>query len=317
MADIVSPTAPALDAPSLSLNDYRSLREGRAVPVASDAPPAAAPAAEEAEIAPDSETGDDSEDSTEPKEADERKPKSKKLNARFSELTGQIKDLQRQLAAQRGTGPETPRPAEAPPTPAPAAADVEPDPAQYTDYNAYQKDLVKYEIRQSRKAEAAESQQRAAVGEQQARLTRWNEQIAAAKAAHPDFEQVALHPDLPVSKTMAAAITDSDIGPSILLHLGQNPALALRLSKLSDVAAVREIGKIEAALAVAPAPDRADEAEDEEERDEPPAKKPISQAPKPVRALTGARASSPNPARNIEGMSLAEFRALRESGKIR
>ena len=306
-------TTNALDAEALPLSDYRAMREGKAVAVVADVPTEKQPA----ETAPESETGDVHESDSQ-QEQPKKREKGQEVNKRFSELTGQIKDLQRQLAAKSGADAQAEKPPEAKPTP--ATADVEPDPEKYTDYNAYQRDLVRWEIRQERKAEAEQAKKAEAAREQQTRASRWTDQVSAARSTHADFETVALNPNLPITGTMAAAITDSEVGASILYQLGQNPELAAKISKMSEVAAIREIGKIEASIAAAAAPPPEDPDTEETEADvEPvptPQPKPVSRAPKPLPQLTG-RGSVANPARNVDGMTLAEYRAFRESGKLR
>lgn len=93
---------------------------------------------------------------------------------------------------------------------------------------------------------------------------------------YADFDDV-VDQDLPVNQAMFESITDSELGPQIAYYLGKNPAEALRISKLSPMAAAREIGKIEAKVTPA----------------EPPTEpvKPSS-APKPASPVKGATTSS-------------------------
>jgi hypothetical protein len=313
-------TTPAatLDAANLSLSAYRALREGKdaSQPKETPAPapveetPAASDAVEteaddEGALEAETEINEDSKQGSKP-------PKKDKLTARFSELTGKIKALESELAAKTG-GAGRSEAAETKPTDAPTLPpdpnDPEPAAEKYGDYVAWQKDWMKWQIRQVKRQEAA-----AAVSAQRAHAAKaqhetFQSRVEAAKAEHADYEAVAFHKDLPVTVVMGDAIKDSELGASILYELGKNPDEAARIAKLSPVAQVRELGKIEARLEAAKAA-KADSSE------EPPTKKlAISKAPAPIRPLGSGAATSSKP--NLETMSLREYRALRESGKLR
>jgi hypothetical protein len=304
----------SLDSPELPLSDYRSLREGREVPAAPKETPAADAAEPTQETAAD-DAGSTETNSKEDSSKDQPKPKGDKLNARFSELTQKIRSLETQLAAKSSAvSTETKsdvKPAEV--TIAPDPNDPEPDASRFSDYVEWQKAWNRWDRRQDTRQEKAA----AAVAEQQnaakAKAETWQTRVSEATAELADFAAVAQNPDLPITSVMAEAITDTDIGPRILYHLGKNPAEAARIAKLSPVAAIREIGKIEAALTAA---DVAADSEDSE-LEAPPVKKPVvSKAPAPHKPLGGS-ASSTNPAKQIDSMTQAEYRAYRESGKLR
>jgi hypothetical protein len=288
-----------LDSPELSVAEYRALRGGETVtkPVEAVEPPAA-PAAD----AP----ADANAESVDPQTPETLKEKKDGINGRFSALTNEIKALKAQLA-QKSAPAEAPK-AETPTTPTTAANDPEPDPAKFGDYTDWQKAQIKWELRQEqRTAEAARvaDQQKAAA---QASAANWQARVEAAKAEMPDFETVAQNKDLAVTKVMGQAIVDTEIGAKILYHLGQNPDEATRISKLSTLAQVREIGKLEAKLTPAAAGE-------ESQNPKPVA---VSKAPAPHRPVTAAAgASSASPLKNMDSMSQSEYRALRDSGKIR
>jgi chemotaxis protein histidine kinase CheA len=298
MPNELAPAA-TLDSTDLPLSDYRALREGKEVPVVekTSEKPAVEPVTESVAAL------DAAAQTEEQKEAAEKAKKGDKLNQRFSELTGQIRELKQQLAAKSGTG--QPEPAVSKPE---AAAPVKPLLKDFTDYETYLEKHNEYlEKRQDYLIEQRE-QQRTKADEAKARETQaktvadtWAEKTKAAEAKHEDFAEVALKDDLPVTPAMADAIRDSEIGPEILYHLGKNPDEAARISKLSPIAAIRAIGKLEASLAV--------------EATEPQTKTPpVSKAPEPIRPVGGSRV---NPVKDIEGMTQSEYRAYREAGKIR
>lgn len=310
----ITPQTPALtlDSADLSQADYRALREGREVPKPVEVEPSS-PAADAATLTP-AETA--VEDGTEPNSEEtpkqEPKPKGDKLAGRFSELTAQIRELKTQLAAKSGAVEASkievkPAAVETPVIP-PDPKDPEPDASKFDNYTDWQKAWMRWDRRQESRAEvvarAAAEQQTAAA----AKASTWNEKVTAASAEMADFAEVAQNPDLPVTPVMGEAILDSELGPKILYHLGQNPTEAARIAKLSPVAQVREITKLEAMLS----PETAKPA------DEKPQTKSttVSKAPAPIRPVAGG-ASASNPVKSIDSMSQAEYRAYRESGRIR
>lgn len=298
-----------LDSADLSISDYRALREGREVPKAIvEADSAAEAANADAETAVAAESTETTNE--EPKE-DPKPKKGERVSGRISELTAQIRDLKSQLAAKGGAveAPKIePKAAVETPTIPPDPNDPEPVAEKFDNYVEWQKAWNRWDRRQENRANeaarvAADRQTAAA-----AKASTWQEQVTKASEEIADFAEVAQNPDLPVTAAMGEAILTSEIGTKILYHLGQNPAEAARIAKLSDVAQVREIGKLEATLAKASA---------EETPTAPQVKKtPVSKAPAPLKPVAGG-ASSANPAKNFDSMSQAEYRALREAGKIR
>jgi hypothetical protein len=75
------------------------------------------------------------------------------------------------------------------------------------------------------------------------------ERRAQAIKEFPDFVEIAERDNLPVTPAMAEAIVSLPAGLSIAYHLGKNPAIAARISKLSPAVQVVEITKLSAKLA--------------------------------------------------------------------
>ena len=79
-------------------------------------------------------------------------------------------------------------------------------------------------------------------------VTKVQEQYSKGKEKYEDFEEIALSPTLPVSEAMFRA-SEGDNLSEILYHLGKDPDLALRISRMTPLQAAKEIGKIELGLA--------------------------------------------------------------------
>lgn len=77
----------------------------------------------------------------------------------------------------------------------------------------------------------------------------WDAKVEATRAAHDDYDEVISDVGtIALPATANEAILSSDIGPEIIYHLGQNPNLALKISRMSAAAAAMEIGIVAAKL---------------------------------------------------------------------
>jgi hypothetical protein len=139
-----------------------------------------------------------------------------------------------------------------------------------------------------RLAEAdAQRQQRAAVAEFQRRT-------AAVRAGMPDFDDVVMSADMPISPALEQALLTSEHGPAIMYKLAKNPGELARLSALPPLDAAREIGRLEAQQASSTA--------------SPKTTKPALRPPAPPTSVNGSASST----RSLDDLPLAEYkRAMR------
>lgn len=275
--------------------------------------------AEEAENEPEAEAGAEEAQEAEA-EADaeaERKPGQKKggYQKRIDKLTREKHELAERLAAiERRLAEPAAKPAETAKPAAEAPPAEKPKPSDYADYeeyldarDAWKKDADQREAKAAEATRKAEEAARARSTEQAARVDAWKTQCEAAEERYDDFKAVAFQESTPISPAMQDAILDSDRGADIAYYLGQHQDEATRIAALSPVAAVRAIGRIEAALEPAAAP--------KSPAVKPPAteqpKTKASAAPKPIRPLSGA---SRQVQKNPDDMTIAEYRAWRDSG---
>ena len=111
-----------------------------------------------------------------------------------------------------------------------------------------------------RHKEMRERQEQAQRTEQQRIATDYQRRRAAFMAEHPDYQEIAEAPDVPLSPYMVQAIGRSEHGPRMAYHLGQNHEEAARIAGLQnpdgspDIAAqIFEMGLL-AARVTQPAP---------------------------------------------------------------
>jgi hypothetical protein len=152
-------------------------------------------------------------------------------------------------------------------------------------------------------------------GEQEKIEQTWRERETAVKAEFDDYEDLVRvsmsflqkHGQSPTAQAIGAAITESELGPQLLRHLGEESAELERIGKMTPLAAVRELGKMEARLAKEP--ELA-----EEDEPETPTLPPVKAAPKPptpVRKVAPVRA----PSIHDPKIPFSEFAKMRDAGK--
>lgn len=120
----------------------------------------------------------------------------------------------------------------------------------------------------------------------------WNDKIAEAEKKYDDWDDVIEDSsDIKISKPVQEAIVLSDIGGDVLYYLAKNPKEAIRVSRMTPIAAAKAIGVIEANLGMT---------------QQKPTKK-TSNAPKPVKPVKPAAPQ----AKKVEDMTPSEYAAFR------
>ena len=231
-----------------------------------------------------SEQDGEGKDATATEEQKERKP-NPKLERRFSEITKQREAAREEARREREARESLEarlRELEAKVAPPAQQPDdelgEEPKPEQFSDMYEYAKALAEYTADKKLIERDNEEKARKAAAEQEAKFKAWADRVNAAKNELPDFDDMVQSSDVRVSDPVRDAIIESENGPQILYYLAENAEFAKKLSEMSVVSAVREIGKIEARF------EKAAKASD-------PEAKPVvgkSKAPAPINPLRGA-----------------------------
>ena len=188
--------------------------------------------------------------------------------------------------------------------PNPPKSDGAPKPEDFKTVGEYAAAVAKFEVAESqRKRDEADAEKRSEAEAQRARDA-LAERITATAKEIPDYHEVVGAVDTIVPGHMALYIAESELGPLIGYHLAKHPEELERLSKLSPIRAVAELGKLETKLETKAAPA-------EKPRAEVP---PISRAPSPIAPLDtgGTAAVTKDPA----NMSLQELRAHRQAERM-
>lgn len=185
------------------------------------------------------------------------------------EREARIEALERQLAersAGKAAEPETKQ------TPA-----GKPDADSFTSYDEYLVALTDWRVA-VREAQREERDAKVrAETEQREKAVTWRQRVDSFASEHADFHDVVSDSDVEISVVLQEAIATSEHGPAVAYHLARHPEEARRITALSPVAQVRELGKLEARFEKAP---------------ETP-KTRATQAPKPPTPVSGAAKAAP------------------------
>ena len=252
---------------------------------------------------------DQAPEQSEPKSEDEARTgkQNPKLEKRFSEITKQ-REAAREEAKREREARESleAKVAELERRTQPQqrvdAFDEEPKPEQFNDAFEYARALAEYSAEQALKNRDRVELEKKYQAEHDKLIEVWNDRLETTKKELPDYQDMIESSDVMVSDQVRDALLESDAGPRILYHLAENPDYAEKLSKMTVISALREIGKLEA-------------------RFEKTETKPVvrSKAPAPInplRATGGSMDTTIGSDGEFHG-TYSQWREARKAGKIR
>lgn len=196
--------------------------------------------------------------------------------------------------------------AEKPPEPPKA----KPTPEQFDDYTAYTEAIAdwKADEKVDAKLEArdkADAEKRTAA----TRATNWSEREAKVREQMSDYDEVMRAADIPIAQHVIDQLLESEEGPRVSVHLAKHPDLAAKLNNMTPIQAAREIGRLEAVVAVPVEP--AAESETPPNATPAPVAKPpkTTSAPPPAKPVASGRATTVP----LEKMGMDEYVATRRA----
>lgn len=244
-------------------------------PEGTAAPEELKPEVVEAEAKPENtEKSADSENETDeaknPESSEKVKASTPERDKRINRLSRTVRELQRELETERSSRQQVSEVKE---------TKGEPKVEDYDDYGKYAKDVAKWEVKQAT-GEFSKSQSEAVnrVLVEKARDD-FRERLETFSEKHDDFDELVEEVGPIIKGAALESLIESKHGPEIIYHLAKNPEEAERISKLSPLAAAREIGRIEARL------------------EEKPVKKTTS-APPPAKTVSGNSTANNTPSDN-------------------
>jgi len=265
--------------------------EGTTLDVAGDAPPG--PTALEGSE-PSSLEVVATEPAAERKIDEPPEPDKDALQKRFDKLTKARREAEREAAYQRGRA-EALEATKKEPEPVVAAT---PKPVQddFESYDDYVDALTDWKVEQKLAQFDKRIEQRAETDRASASQTAFEEKLAKGSERYEDFEEVAMGSSVPITQGMVEIMRGREDPVGIAYYLGKHIQEATRISRLTPLEAACAIGKIEAEVAAA-------------EKAKPPPK-PVTNAPPPIKPVSGGEVAGEDP----ENMSYEKYKAWRASG---
>jgi hypothetical protein len=134
----------------------------------------------------------------------------------------------------------------------------------------------------------------------------YQSQVAAFKEEHDDWDEVVNQSDIPIHESVYLAVQEQENGAQVTYYLGKHPDFARRLSAMSPLSAVMEIGRLAERLKPAAPEPGASGA---------PKKTPPIVIPEPVRPVSTSATSSTLTAR--EAASRRDYKAFKAAQRRR
>ena len=265
--------------------------------------------ADRADTEADDSEPDQAPEQSEPKSEDEARTgkQNPKLEKRFSEITKQ-REAAREEAKREREARESleAKVAELERRTQPQqrvdALDEEPKPEQFNDAFEYARALAEYSAEQALKNRDRVELEKKYQAEHDKLIEVWNDRLETTKKELPDYADMIESSDVMVSDQVRDALLESDAGPRILYHLAENPDYAEKLSKMTVISALREIGKLEAKF---------------EKTETKPVVRSKAPAPiNPLRATGGSMDTTIGSDGEFHG-TYSQWREARKAGKIR
>jgi hypothetical protein len=265
--------------------------------------------ADRADTEADNSEPDQASEQSEPKSEDEAKTgkQNPKLEKRFSEITKQREAAREEAKREREAREsleakvaELERRGQ--PQQRVETLDEEPKPEQFNDAFEYARALAEYSAEQALKNRDRVELEKKYQAEHDKLIEVWNDRLETTKKELPDYQDMIESSDVMVSDQVRDALLESDAGPRILYHLAENPDYAEKLSKMTVISALREIGKLEARF---------------EKTETKPVTRSKAPAPiNPLRATGGSMDTTVGSDGEFHG-TYSQWREARKAGKIR
>jgi len=211
----------------------------------------AAPAVDTAPLSDVTATPDDSANA-DSKPEDEQKPPKTFTQEELDEivqkrLAKERRKLERQL--------QRPDPAPQAPVQANDGEPVKPKISEFQTVEEYDAAMEQWADKKAEFKERVKEKQQAELRQREAQheiLAAHEDREDSAREKYPDYDTVVGNPNLPITAAMADAIRLSDVGPDVAFYLGQNVKEAARIAQLPPILQVKEIGRLEAKVQLAP-----------------------------------------------------------------
>jgi hypothetical protein len=156
----------------------------------------------------------------------------------------------RQKAEARADYFRSRKPDEPPPPPPPSDQNA-PRKEDFDDYDKFMEAKISHEVKKARTQWDVDVEKKSSETVHQQRMTGLQAKIQEGIRKYPDFEEVAMAPEVPITPVIVDILAESEIAHDVAYYLGKNRAEAIRISHMTPIQAARAIAKIEVEIAKA------------------------------------------------------------------
>lgn len=138
----------------------------------------------------------------------------------------------------------------------PVAEEKAPKREDFDDYETYIEARAEFKAIKAAEQRLAEAESKSRQRQEQQQAEQQHAQFQQVRAStidkgietYPDFEDVALDDDIPITEPMADALLLSEKGHDIWYYLGKHPEVAEKIAGMNPVQQIKEIGRLEERL---------------------------------------------------------------------
>ena len=128
---------------------------------------------------------------------------------------------------------------------------AEPNKDDFDDYEKYLDAKIAFETTKARISWEREQARKTQEDEIQQKMTKLQEKISLGFVEYPDFEEVAMNEQVPITPMVMEALAESENPHKIAYYLGKNRAEAIQISRMTPIQAARALARIEMEIAKA------------------------------------------------------------------
>lgn len=173
----------------------------------------------------------------------------------------------------------------------------EPKSTDFTDYDEYNSALIDYRVAQKVEALERQRQQQQLAAQREEQVNGWRTRVGQFKSEAHDFDDVLANVDhIEIPPFLQQALIEDDLGPKLAYELARNPDEFEKIAGLtSPLAALKAIGEFKARITAKAVPPR----------------RPVSQAPEPIRPVAANGAGATVSTKPLDQMSYQDYKRAR------
>jgi len=194
----------------------------------------------------ESEAESDTVDEKKEEEGEVRPKKKNGVQKRINKLNQRVTDSQKETEYWKGVALQQKNQDKEPESKS-TKENTRPNSDDFESHDDYIESLTDWKLDQKLADQNAKAEQQKETERVQVVAKTWKDRLDQFSDQTPDFEEaIEASEDVVLSGEVQQAIVESDLGPRLLYELAKNSELSQKISSMSTINAIKELGKIEA-----------------------------------------------------------------------